>query len=269
MAEKTYTVSQLSKIAGVSVRTLHHYDEIEILKPRRRSSNGYREYTREHLAQLQQIIIYRELDFRLEEITEILNSEDFDLLGTLGKQREMLVKRQQQTQSMIEGIDMTIDMLNGKNNFEKFFKRFPGESLEKVNEMILEAKGEEKLNEVYSRYASLSEEDIAYEQTENEKWVSKYKLLLSHPVDSEEVQKLVQENYISGNRLLRKICVDGEFDGVGYDHYINSVEKILFEPPLRALYEHYHEGFAEHLHEAMMFFAENTLRHRVEFFKSL
>ena len=75
-----YSVKQLSELAGVTVRTLHHYDRIGLLSPAQRSESGYRYYGRAELLRLQQILFYRELGFRLQEIGDILDDPSFDLL---------------------------------------------------------------------------------------------------------------------------------------------------------------------------------------------
>ena len=74
---KGYTVKQLAKVAGISVRTLHHYDVIGLLKPVARTEAGYRLYAEKELLRLQQILFYKELDFPLKEIIEILDNPDF------------------------------------------------------------------------------------------------------------------------------------------------------------------------------------------------
>ena len=78
-----YTVKQLADLAGVSVRTLHYYDEIGLLEPSYVGENGYRYYEDAELFRLQQILLYRELDLSLAEIREILDAPDFDLVSAL------------------------------------------------------------------------------------------------------------------------------------------------------------------------------------------
>ena len=78
-----FTVKQLSTLAGVTPRTLHHYDEIGLLKPSRIGENGYRYYGEEALLKLQQILFYRELDISLDEIKKIMGRRDFDVLGAI------------------------------------------------------------------------------------------------------------------------------------------------------------------------------------------
>ena len=87
---KTYTVNQLAQLAGISVRALHHYDEIGLLKPAFTGDNRYRYYGEEELLRLQQILIHRELDIPLAEIGAILDAPGFDKLATLQQQRERL-----------------------------------------------------------------------------------------------------------------------------------------------------------------------------------
>ena len=84
---KAYTVSQLAKMAGVSVRTLHHYDHIGLLKPSRRTEAGYRLYERQDLLRLQQILFFKELDLPLSEIRGILDDPGFDQIESLENHR--------------------------------------------------------------------------------------------------------------------------------------------------------------------------------------
>jgi DNA-binding transcriptional MerR regulator len=78
-----FTVKQLSKLAGVTPRTLHHYDDIDLLKPSRIGDNGYRYYDEDALLRLQQILFYRELDMPLEDIKRIMAESCFDVLAAL------------------------------------------------------------------------------------------------------------------------------------------------------------------------------------------
>ena len=89
----SYTVKQLSKLAGVSVRTLHYYDEIGLLKPDSIRPNGYREYGNEAVLKLQQILFYRELDLSLEDIKAMVNRPDFDAVAALEAHRLSLQGR--------------------------------------------------------------------------------------------------------------------------------------------------------------------------------
>jgi len=80
---KRYIVKQLADLTGISVRTLHHYDEINLLTPAHRTEAGYRLYGEPELHRLQQILFYRELDFPLKQIAAILDAPDFDTVEAL------------------------------------------------------------------------------------------------------------------------------------------------------------------------------------------
>jgi MerR family transcriptional regulator, thiopeptide resistance regulator len=109
-----YTVKQFAQLAGVSVRTLHHYDEIGLLTPAVIGANGYRYYDERRALRLQSILFYRELDFRLEDIKAVLDRPDFDALTALQEQRTALEAKLGRLHRLIATIDQTIDHLNGK-----------------------------------------------------------------------------------------------------------------------------------------------------------
>ena len=85
-----YTVNEVSKMTGVSIRTLHHYDEIDLLKPAQVTQAGYRLYDQGTLMRLQSIMLFRELRFSLKEIKAMLDSPAFDVHKALRQQIELL-----------------------------------------------------------------------------------------------------------------------------------------------------------------------------------
>ena len=131
-----FTVKQLSKLAGVTPRTLHHYDAIGLLKPSRVGDNGYRYYGEESLLRLQQILFYRELDMPLEDIKKIVGRRDFDVLDALESHKDALKKRIERLNVLLSTVDNTINDLKGKKkmNPERFFEGFSEEEQEKYAE---------------------------------------------------------------------------------------------------------------------------------------
>lgn len=105
------TVSQVARLAGISVRTLHHYDEIGLLRPSGRSEAGYRLYEQSDLQRLQQVLFFKELGFPLEEITRILGDPAFDLRAALLMQRQLLTERATRVQALIGAVDAALDSL--------------------------------------------------------------------------------------------------------------------------------------------------------------
>src|SRR6478752_4982911 len=108
-----YTVKQVAAMSGISVRTLHFYDEVGLLKPAYVGANGYRFYEEPQLLMLQQILFYRELGFELKQIKMILRRSDFDKIAALESHRKVLCKKAAHTRKLIRTIDKTIEHLKG------------------------------------------------------------------------------------------------------------------------------------------------------------
>ena len=110
----TYTVKQLAKLSGISIRTLRFYDAIGLLKPAYYGDNHYRYYEEEQVMLLQQILFYRELNFSLSEIQKILGSDEFNKVDALISHRQILAHNLDRTKRLIKTIDQTIAHLKGK-----------------------------------------------------------------------------------------------------------------------------------------------------------
>ena len=128
-----FTVKQLSQLAGVTPRTLHHYDAIGLLKPSRIGDNGYRYYGEDALLRLQQILFYRELDIPLDDIKKIIGRRDFDVLGALQSHKDALNKQVARLNRLINTVDNTINHLKGNNIMSEkaYFEGFNEEEQEK------------------------------------------------------------------------------------------------------------------------------------------
>src|SRR3954454_12812485 len=108
-----YTVKQVATVSGVSVRTLHFYDEAGLLKPAYHGANSYRIYEEPQLLTLQQILFYRELGFELKHIKKILVKADFEKVAALQSHREVLEENVARMRSLLETIDKTVEHLMG------------------------------------------------------------------------------------------------------------------------------------------------------------
>ena len=108
-----YTVKKVAEMSGVSVRTLHFYDEAGLLRPAYIGANGYRFYEEAQLLTLQQILFYRELGFELKHIKNVLDRPDFDKVVALESHRRVLRKNLAHTRKLIQTIDKTIERLKG------------------------------------------------------------------------------------------------------------------------------------------------------------
>ncbi len=113
-----YTVKQVAKMSGVSVRTLHFYDETGLLRPARLGMNGYRYYEQTQLLRLQQILFYRELGFELKQIKKALDGPEFENASALEAHREVLQQNIARTSALIGTIDKTLQHLKGNQNMK-------------------------------------------------------------------------------------------------------------------------------------------------------
>lgn len=137
-ARRTYHVGAVSRIARTSVRTLHYYDEIQLLVPTARTDAGYRLYTDEDLLRLQQILIGRELGLSLEDIRRSLDDPSFDGRKALLAQKEQLQERAAQTAAMIAAVDAALAIVDSTRHggtMESIFEGFnPAEYETEVRE---------------------------------------------------------------------------------------------------------------------------------------
>lgn len=109
-----YTVKVLAKLAGITPRTLHFYDEIGILKPSQVGDNGYRYYGEEAVLRLQQILLFRRLDMSLKDIKKLLECPDFDVLQSLEEHRKTLLQQIAQLSRTVQTVDETLLYLKGE-----------------------------------------------------------------------------------------------------------------------------------------------------------
>jgi DNA-binding transcriptional MerR regulator len=128
---KEYSIQKLAQLAGVSVRTLHHYDHIGLLTPATRTEKGYRLYGPSQLLRLQQILFYRELDLTLQQIGTMLDEEGFDTLQALKNHKLALQHRGNRIQVLLTTIDKTIKKLQGEDDMltdAELYEGFPKEA---------------------------------------------------------------------------------------------------------------------------------------------
>ena len=103
------TVGQLAERSGVTVRTLHHYDEIGLLRPSARSAAGYRLYSAGDLLRLQHVVVYRRLGFALDEIGALLDDPDADVAGHLRRQRASVMSRLDELNDLVTALDRALE----------------------------------------------------------------------------------------------------------------------------------------------------------------
>lgn len=162
------TVKEILDLTGISVRTLHYYDEIGLLKPTEKSDAGYRLYDDKALETLQQILFFREFDISLKEIKAVLDNPALERNQILQVQRKMLVTKKERMERLIASID---DILKGENKMD--FTIFTKTEVEEMFQTMLEHMPENMRNIAIKEFGSI------------EQWKKHYMEVVS----SEEMQK--------------------------------------------------------------------------------
>jgi DNA-binding transcriptional MerR regulator len=151
-----HTVRQLADLAGITPRTLHHYDAIGLLVPSR-TGNGYRSYEPEALLRLQQILLYRELGLDLDAIKRLMTKKDFSVVRALEAHKAALRKRIQRLERLVETVDKTIASQQGGTTMsdEQLFGGLTAQEKEYAEE-ALERWDPTVVRESHRRYGQLS-----------------------------------------------------------------------------------------------------------------
>jgi DNA-binding transcriptional MerR regulator len=194
---KNYSVKNLSGLAGVSVRTLHLYDEIGLLKPADRTSAGYRLYGEKELLRLQQILFYKELDFSLQEIAAILDHPEFDLVQALEDHKVALKERKARLDTLLDTIDKTINKIknNTKMTHEELYHGLPKETGEAWRKEAIEKYGKGTIEQSEKSLRNMSKEDFAKLKEENIRVSEKLVSLMNEHPESETVQSEIAKHY--------------------------------------------------------------------------
>ena len=223
-------INEFAKLAGVSVRTLHYYDEIGLLKPAFvDEQNGYRFYDEISLERMQEILFYRELDFELKSIAEILSSPDYDKQKALAEQRKLLILKKERLERIIAALDsaekgkITMSAFDNsyyetaRNQYEAEAKRRWGETA------AYKEHAEKTANYTKDKWQGVNDGLMAV--------MAKFAECMKdgYAADSKEAQALVKElqNYITENYYT---CTNEILAGLGQmyvadERFKNSIDK--------------------------------------------
>lgn len=243
-----FTVKQLAKLAGVTPRTLHHYDQIGLLKPTRIGANGYRYYSEEALLRLQQILLYRELDLPLEDIKKIMGRRGFDVLAALQSHKEALQKQVARLNRLLVTVDNTIQHLKGETPMSAtgLFEGFNEEQQEKYAleaEQMYDPETVRESNRKWKSYSAAKKESILLEGK-----AIYLDLIAAMPngADAPDVQALIQRwrdhmNYFWTPNL---------------DQLLGLAEGYNTDPRFKANFDKMHPRLAEFMRDAVKVYVE-------------
>lgn len=157
-------IKEFAELTGVSVRTLHYYDEIGLLKPSEvDAQNRYRFYDEKSLERMQEILFYRELDFSLKTITQILSSPDYDKQQALSRQRQLLLAKKERLEQLVAALDSLEkgeDFMNTNNDYEALKKQYAEEVKQRWGNTDAYKESEQR-NTDFSKSAALM--DVVFE----------------------------------------------------------------------------------------------------------
>lgn len=194
-------INEVAKLTGLTVRTLHYYDEIGLLSPSSFNEAGYRIYNDEALAVLQQILFFRELDFPLAEIKDIMTNQNFDRIEALARHKELLLQKRSRLDGLITLVDNTI---KGENAMS--FKEFDMTEIEanrkKYADEVKERWGNtEAYKESEAKTATYDKEKWNFLNGEGTKILKEFGSIKETAPESETAQQLVAkwQAYITDN----------------------------------------------------------------------
>ena len=190
----TYTVGKLAKLAGVSVRTLRHYDSIGLLKPDSALPNGYRVYGQRSLLRLQQVLLYKELGLELSQIKEILDKPDFDAVKALLGHRQKLLSRIKRLQTIVKTVDGTIEHMKGSKpmNDKKLFGWLSQEQQEEYASEAEQRWDTKTVQESNARWKAMTKDEKQMIIDEGNKVYADFAKAIGSDVSSPEVTRLVE-----------------------------------------------------------------------------
>lgn len=250
--QPAYTVKQLAKMAGVSARTLHYYDQIGLLAPSARSESGYRQYGETELLRLQQILFFKELDFSLSKIRSILDDPDFDTVTALENHRLLLQKQSERTALLLETVDKTIQRLteNSMSMTDKeLYEGFTKEQIERYEKEVEEKFDPQRVQKSKRRIGKMSKQQWQAVKSEGDRVTHLIADLADRAPDDPEVQTLIARHH----------AWIENFYPAPADVYRGLGQMYAEHEEFRAFYEKFRPGLADYMKTAMIHYAEHTL----------
>jgi DNA-binding transcriptional MerR regulator len=247
-----YTVSQLARMAGITVRALHHYDHIGLLEPAGRTESGYRLYGERELLRLQQILLFRELDLPLSEVRSILDEPGFDPLEALQNHRQVLQRRMDRLGRLLTTIDKTIHRLTEGDmgmTDEELYEGLSKEQIERYQREAREMYDPELVRESEQRVRKMSKARREAIKAEGDQVTRSLAALMDREPSDAEVQVWIARHHAWIENFYPCSAEVYRGLGQGYAHHVE----------FRAFYDKYRPGLADFLAKAMAYYADGVL----------
>jgi DNA-binding transcriptional MerR regulator len=240
-------------MAGVTVRTLHHYDHVGLLTPSTRTTAGYRLYGKADLLRLQQILFFRELDFPLEQIAAILDDPGFDQVRALESHRRLLQEQVARLQRLLTTVDKTIaGLTEGTMGLtdDELYEGFSKEQAERYRREAREQYGTAVVEESERRAKQMSKAEWNAVKDEGEDVTRGLAALADRDPGEPEVQALIARHYAWVKTFWTPDAA--AYAGLGQLYTDN--------PEFRANYDKHRPGMADFMRAAMEYYSAHSLK---------
>ncbi|KMT21973.1 MerR family transcriptional regulator [Clostridium cylindrosporum] len=196
-----YTIKTLAQMAGISSRTLRYYDEIGLLKPSRINSSGYRIYGQREVDLLQQILFYKSIEMKLEEIQHIISHPNFDINKSLMEHHQRLIDKRNELDKLILTVEKTLAynkgeiIMSDKEKFQGFKKEKLAENEEMYGNEIREKYGRETVEASNKKFMNMSEGDFEnMKEIENQMFKSLSEVVKTSDLDSQAAKDVYEKH---------------------------------------------------------------------------
>ena len=244
-----YKINDISKLAGISTRTLRYYDTIGLLMPSKIADNNYRLYSEKEIDTLQQILFYKELGFSLSEIKDIVNDDNFDFLEALYFHKEKLQLKQERLSKLLETINKTIKHELGEtkmSNDEKFQNlkdNLIKENEEQYGKEAKELYGEETVELSYEKMRKMSK----WEFNEANRIGKEINILLARALTTKDPSSTQSKEVCA----LHQKWIKMYWNEYSIEAHLGLVKMYTEDERFKAYYENVGEGATAFLYEAM------------------
>ncbi|HEX6431850.1 MAG TPA: MerR family transcriptional regulator [Niastella sp.] len=253
---ENYSVKKLAKLAGVSVRTLHFYDQMGLLTPSVRTEARYRLYGEKELLRLQQILFYRELDFPLKEIGDILDDPAFDLIQALESHKTALRVKSERITTLIDTINKTLHHLKNKTmlKVEDLYDGLSPDKIAAYREEAMNRWGEERVLKGEDILLKLSKEEVNAMKQELDSVMKQLLDCSEKDPASKEVQSLIAKHF----KMIMKFSGRTEEQGMKA-YYTGLGELYLSDGRYTKVNGVINTAFTQFMQKAMQHFADTML----------
>lgn len=254
-APKELNIGVVARVAGITVRTLHHYDEIGLLKPSGRTESGYRRYSTTDLERLQGIRLYRELGFRLDEIKELM-ADDADPITHLRRQRALLLKRRGRLDETVSAIETMLEArrMGVSLSPEEQFELFGGFN---VDEHAADAEARWGASDAYRESAGRT---ARYSKEDWQRIMNDAQSVVLRVVSAMKAGKPAESADAMDAAEAHRQQISDAFYDCSYAIHVGLAEGYVSDPKFTATYEKIAPGLARYLCDAIM---ANAARHGI------